>query len=256
MAKKLLPFTQVQQIWERDIRVGKEINLELDLETYKKIINILHVGAFYYWVLDVPSAEITFISPNIINVLGYTPEEFTTSMFFQSIHPDDVTYFLNFENKISEFFFSLDPVRIFKYKVRSDFRIRKKSGDYIRILHQVITLQTTENAGITKSFGIHTDISELKLDGTPSLSIIGMDGEPSYLNIEVEKIFKPTKSLLTEREKEVLSHIINGKNSGEIAQLLGLSKHTILNHRHNILAKTETANTTELIIKTIKEGWI
>jgi len=256
MAKKLLPFDKVQQIWERDIRVGKEINLELDLEAYKKIINILHVGEFYYWVLDIPSAEITFTSQNVTNVLGCAPEEFTTSLFFQSIHPDDVTYFLNFENKVAEFFFSLDPVRIFKYKVRSDFRIRKKNGDYIRILHQVITMQTTENGGIVKSFGIHTDISELKFDGTPSLSIIGMDGEPSYLNIEVEKMFEPTKSLLTEREKEVLFHIINGKHSDEIAQTLGLSKYTVINHRRNILAKTETSNTAELIIKTIKEGWV
>ena len=256
MAKKVLPIDQVQQIWERDIRIGKEINLELDLKTYKKIINIIHVGEFYYWILDIPSAEITMTSPNVIDVLGYTPEEFTMSLFFQIIHPDDVSYFINFENKVAEFFFSLDIVRIFKYKVRSDFRLRKKNGDYIRILHQVITLQTTENGGITKSFGIHTDITELKPEGTPSLSIIGMDGEPSYLNIEVEKVFVPTKSLLSDREKEVLFHLIHGRNSAEIAEILSLSKHTVLNHRRNILAKTKTTNTAELIVKTIQEGWV
>jgi len=256
MAKNRAPLDQVQQIWERDIRIGKEINLELDLDIYKKIINIIHVGEYYYWILDIPSAEITFTSPNVTNVLGCAPEEFTTSLFFQSIHPDDVTYFLNFESKVAEFFFSLDTVRIFKYKVRSDFRIRKKNGDYIRILHQVITIQTTENGGITKSFGIHTDITELKPEGEPSLSIIGMDGEPSYLNIEVEKVFVPTKSLLSDREKEVLFHIIHGKHSAEIAEMLGLSKHTVLNHRRNILAKTKTNSTADLIVKTIKEGWV
>lgn len=256
MAKKVLPFDQVQQIWERDIRVGKEINIELDLEIYKKIVNIVQVGEFYYWILDIPSAEITMTSSNILNVLGYQPEEFTTSLFFQSIHPDDVTYFLNFESKIAEFFFSLDTVRIFKYKVRSDFRLRKKNGDYIRILHQVITIQTTENGGITKSFGIHTDITELKPEGIPTLSIIGMDGEPSYLNIEVEEVFKPSKSLLSDREKEVLFHIIHGKRSSEIAEILGLSKHTVLNHRRNILAKTGTKSTAELTVKTIQEGWV
>ena len=256
MAKQVLPLDQVHQIWERDIRVGKEINLELDLETYKKILNIVHVGKFYYWILDVSTASVAFTSPEIANVLGYTPEEFTMSLFFQIIHPDDVSYFINFENKVVEFFYSLDIVRIFKYKVRSDFRLRKKDGDYIRISHQVITLQTTENGGITKSFGVHTDITDLKPEGTPTLSIIGMDGEPSYLNIEVEKVFIPTKSLLSDREKEVLFHIIHGKHSNEIAEILGLSKHTVLNHRRNILAKTETKSTADLIVKTIQEGWV
>jgi DNA-binding CsgD family transcriptional regulator len=128
--------------------------------------------------------------------------------------------------------------------------------EYIRVLQQVVTLQTTENGGINKSFGIHTDISDIKSEGTPSLSIIGMDGEPSYLNIEVEKVFVPSKSLLSDREKEVLFHIIHGKHSNEIAEILGLSKHTVLNHRRNILAKTETNSTADLIVKTIQEGWV
>ena len=100
--------------------VGSLENLELDLETYKKILNIVHVGKFYYWILDVSTATVAFTSPEIANVLGYTPEEFTMSLFFQIIHPDDVSYFINFENKVVEFFYSLDIDRIFKYKVRSE----------------------------------------------------------------------------------------------------------------------------------------
>jgi DNA-binding CsgD family transcriptional regulator len=256
MTKKILPLDQVHQIWESEIRIGKEINLELDLETYKKILNIVHVGRYYYWILDVATATIEFTSPDIINVLGYSPKEFTMDLFFKIIHPDDVSYFINFENKVVEFFFSLDVDKVFKYKVRYDFRLRKKGGEYIRILHQVITLQTTENGGVTKSFGIHTDISELKPEGIPTLSFIGMEGEPSYLNIEVEKVFIPTKPLLTDREKEVLILIIHGKHSNKIAEILGLSKHTVLNHRRNILAKTNTTTTAALIVKTIQESWV
>jgi DNA-binding CsgD family transcriptional regulator len=89
---------------------------------------------------------------------------------------------------------------------------------------------------VNKTLGLHTDISDIKSEGTPSLSIIGMDGEPSYLNIEVEEVFVPTKSLLSGREKEVLFHIIHGKQSTEIARILSVSKHTILNHRRNILS--------------------
>jgi DNA-binding CsgD family transcriptional regulator len=257
MAKSVVPFEQAQKVWQAVTRDGKEINLELELELHKKLLNIIHVGQFYYYIFDIPLSALTFVSASVTEVLGYSLEEFTLGFFFSNvIHPADVQYYINFENKVVEFFNKLTVENIFKYKVQYDFRVKKSNGEYIRVLQQVVTLQTTEDGGVNKSFGIHTDISHLKTDGIPSLSIIGMDGEPSYLNIEVEKVFVPTKSLLSEREKEVLFHIIHGKHSDEIANILKLSKHTVLNHRRKILAKTETSSTAELIAKTIKEGWV
>ena len=257
MAKKVLPYNQAKHIWEGAIRTGKEIRLELELEIHKKMLNIIHIGPFYYYIFDVPNMALSFVSESITDILGYTPEEFTPAFLFtHMLHPDDVQYYVNFENKVVEFFNKLTVDNIFKYKVQYEFRVRKKTGEYIRVLQQVVTLETTETGGVNKSFGIHTDISDIKSEGIPSLSIIGMDGEPSYLNIEVEKVFVPTKSLLSEREKEILFHVIHGKHSNEIAEILGLSKHTVLNHRRNILAKTETNSTADLIVKTIQEGWV
>ena len=189
--------------------------------------------------------------------MGYTLEEFTLGFFFSNvIHPDDAQFYVNFENKVVEFFNTLTVENIFKYKVQYEFRVRKKTGEYIRVLQQVVTLETTETGGVNKSLGIHTDISDIKSEGIPSLSIIGMDGEPSFLNIEVEKVFVPTKSLLSDREKEILFQIIHGKHSNEIAEILGLSKHTVLNHRRKIMDKTRTSSTADLIVKTINEGWV
>ncbi|MEI8084807.1 MAG: LuxR C-terminal-related transcriptional regulator [Paludibacter sp.] len=257
MAKKVLPFDQAQNIWEGIIREGKEIRLELDLEIHKRMLNLIHIGPFYYYIFDIQTSCLSFVSTSVYEVLGYTLEEFTLSFFFSNvIHPDDVQYYVNFENKVVQFFSTLTVENIFKYKVQYEFRVRKKSGEYIRVLQQVVTLETTPEGGVNKSLGIHTDISDIKSDGTPSLSIIGMDGEPSYLNIEVENVFVPTKSLLSDREKEVLFHIIHGKHSNEISEMMGLSKHTVLNHRRKILAKTNASSTSELVLKTIQEGWV
>ena len=257
MAKSVLPFDQAQNIWEGIIRDGKEIRLELDFEIHKRMLNIIHIGPFYYYIFDIQTSSLSFVSTSGIEVLGYSLEEFTLGFFFSNvIHPDDVQFYVNFENKVVQFFSSLTVENIFKYKVQYEFRVRKKTGEYIRVLQQVVTLETTPEGGVNKSLGIHTDISDIKSDGTPSLSIIGMDGEPSYLNIEVEKVFIPTKSLLSDREKEVLFHIIHGKRSNEIAESLGLSKHTVLNHRRKIMAKTESSSIADLILRTIKEGWV
>src|ERR1035437_7886744 len=186
MAKTILPYIQAQHIWEGVIRDGKEIRLELELDIHKRMLNIIQIGRFYYYIFDIPNMTLSFVSESITDLLGYTPTEFTPDFFFTHvIHPDDVQYYVNFENKVAEFFNTLTVDNIFNYKVQYEFRVRKKTGEYIRVLQQVVTLETTETGGINKSFGIHTDISELKSEGTPSLSIIGMEGEPSYLNIVV-----------------------------------------------------------------------
>ncbi len=52
---------------------------------------------------------------------------------------------------------------------------------------------------------------------------------------------------LTEREKEILKLVAEGRTSQEIAELLSLSKKTVMCHRANIYQKLGTHNRTELI---------
>ena len=256
MPETLLPIVQAQKAWQAAIKAGKEINVNIDLETYRKLLNIVSVGPFYYYVFDLQNASIQFVSPGITEVLGYSPEQFTPEFFFQIIHPDDTNAFINFGKKSVEFFNKIAPEDVFSYKVRFDFRLQKSTGEYIRVLQQVVTLQTTETGGINKTLGIHTDISHIKFEGNPVLSFVGMEGRPSYLNVELSAELSPTAELLTRREKEILYYIVHGRRSNEIAEILFLSKHTVLNHRRNIMAKTETSTLGELIAKTIQEGWV
>ncbi len=54
-------------------------------------------------------------------------------------------------------------------------------------------------------------------------------------------------SLLTEREREVLKLVVEGHTSQEIADLLCVSKRTVMCHRANIASKLGIHNRTELI---------
>jgi len=143
-----------------------------------------------------------------------------------------------------------------KYKIRYDYRIRKKDGNYIRVLQQGLVLQYDESGGINRTLIIHTDITHLKQEGKPVLSFIGLEDEPSYINVEAKKIFKVSKEFLTKREKQVLSLLIEGKLSKEIAHILNISPQTIDKHRKNMLSKNQLKNTGELIGKAVKQGWI
>jgi DNA-binding NarL/FixJ family response regulator len=59
---------------------------------------------------------------------------------------------------------------------------------------------------------------------------------------------------LTEREREVLALIAQGKNNGEIAQILVISPKTVRNHITNIFDKLQVAGRAEAIIRAREAG--
>jgi DNA-binding NarL/FixJ family response regulator len=67
---------------------------------------------------------------------------------------------------------------------------------------------------------------------------------------------KAKTGLVTAREKEVLLLISSGLSNQEIADKLYLSKRTVDKHRENILLKTQTKNTADLIMFAIKNKLI
>lgn len=64
------------------------------------------------------------------------------------------------------------------------------------------------------------------------------------------------ENALTEREKEVLKLVAEGKSSQEIAELLTLSKKTVMCHRANIMTKLGIHNRANLVKYAISQGLI
>lgn len=65
----------------------------------------------------------------------------------------------------------------------------------------------------------------------------------------------PVNDDLTERELEVLYQICQGRSNPEIAELLTISKRTVDKHRENLLLKTHSKNTANLVVFAIKQGY-
>jgi DNA-binding CsgD family transcriptional regulator len=249
-------FNKAIKIWEKT-SIGNSVeSVFFDLEVQKKLLNIFSVGDYYYYIFDIKEAKLDLLSEEAVTILGYSREELDMSFLVSKFHPEDQPWFLNIENKIVEFFSKLTLVQIPNYKVRYDYRIRKNNGEYIRIIQQVIVLQHSEVGGILKTFGVHTDISHLKMEGKPVLSFIGLNGEPSFIDVEIEKVFPTPSTFLTNREQEILILIVNGFETKEIAKKFGISNETVSTHRKNLLNKTKARNTSEMISMAIKKGWV
>lgn len=253
---KLEILNEVLNIWGNSTSIETANTALCDLEAQKKLLNVFAVGDYYYFIFNNKESKFDFISEEVENVLGYKPGEMNVPMLINKIHPDDQPWVLKIENKVTEFISSLSLEQILNYKFRYDYRIQKSNGDYIRILQQIITLQHDEIGGVMKSFVIHTDISSLKTEGNSVVSFIGLNGEPSFINIEIDKYCPISSTFLTNREQEILLLLVNGKETKEIALKLNISDNTVSTHRKNILFKTESRNTPELLATAIRKGWV
>lgn len=60
---------------------------------------------------------------------------------------------------------------------------------------------------------------------------------------------------ITERETEILFYICKGLSNAEIAKKLTISKRTVDKHRENLLQKTQSKNTANLVIYAIKNKY-
>ena len=145
--------------------------------------------------------------------------------------------------------------KIQKYKTQYDYRIKAKNNNYVRILQQVVPIDYDET-NFYHTLGIHTDISHIKQEVIPCFSIIGIDGEHSYYNIQDSLDFTKSYDLCTKREREVLKALVEGKSSSDISICLNISLHTVNSHRKNILNKANCKTPVELVAKAITEGWV
>ena len=62
--------------------------------------------------------------------------------------------------------------------------------------------------------------------------------------------------LLTEREKEVLHLLAEGRSNKEVATLLDLGLSTIETHRANLMQKLNLHNTAEIVLYAVRKGMI
>jgi len=62
--------------------------------------------------------------------------------------------------------------------------------------------------------------------------------------------------LITPQEKRILQYIAEGKSSKQIGGILCISETTVITHRKNLLKKTNTLNTAELIAYAVRKNMI
>lgn len=74
-----------------------------------------------------------------------------------------------------------------------------------------------------------------------------------YVRRLQEEGLQDTYDLLTEREREVLQLLAEGRSNKDAAAVLGISAHTVDTHRTNLMQKLGIHNTAELVIYAMRK---
>jgi DNA-binding NarL/FixJ family response regulator len=77
-----------------------------------------------------------------------------------------------------------------------------------------------------------------------------------YVHLLRQRGLSDSYHLLTDREKEVLQLLAEGRSNKEVATLLDLSVSTVETHRGNLMQKLNLHNTAEIVLYAVRKGLI
>lgn len=249
-------INKLKTVWEV-AEITTDIGSVLPQINFDEIISsLISVGPFYYYIIDFYDMSISHVSPSITEIHGFDPKTVTFDDVLHTIHPDDMefvskaeaTYFELLHNKLGK-------EKVLNYKANYSFRSRMKNGEYSLLNHQSIILTIDNDFRVGKSLNIHTNIDHITKTNNNTLSLIGLNNEPSYTNISVILDLKDITSF-SKREIEIIKLISEGYPNKEIADFLSISEGTVKTHRRNINHKSGTKNSVELVRKCMLQGLI
>jgi len=139
-----------------------------------------------------------------------------------------------------------------------NYRVKAKDGTYNTLLQRSTFFAVSEDGDSMAAVGFLIDITNYKTDSSIIHTIKKTDaGFAALARVPLFKsVHYPDKedSVLSKREHEILESIHLGLSSKEIAEKHLVSINTINNHRKNMLHKTNTKNSTQLVHYARKKG--
>ena len=220
--------------------------------------SLFSVGPFYFYNINFFDMSLSHVSSQVEELHGIPISQLKNiNDILCLIHPDDMVLVAKFEeqayNRLRQ---HLGVEKITLYKISYNFRFKTVGGSYKLFNHQSLILEIDEFGGIVHSLNIHTLIDHIVTENKNTYSLIGLMGEPSFLNIsllnEVE-IYEPILSYSV-RETEIIKLFAKGFTCPQIADQLRISPHTANTHRRNLLLKSQSKNIAELVAKSILAG--
>jgi len=255
-------------IAQNEFKMETQYNLFLDfIEKYKpgaftsvneadpllvKLEQMMEENKQFFYIGDFTRLSIIYSSKRCLQMYGLRPDEMDPRNIFNRTHPDDLKRHGVGRSKgfelANELYSNPDEDYVI---VSSNYRFMNLQGEYRNLLLQGYFFKSMNPTLNVYGILVHTDISWFGKIKFGFNNYIGKD--LSYFRFPDEELIM-TGCVFSEREFEIIKLIKDGQSSEQIGQKLFLSPHTIDTHRRNVLKKTNSANTSELIFSLMEKG--
>lgn len=230
-------------------------------EIVEQIASLFAAGSFYYFVFNLMTLEFDYVSEGTKPLLGIESSDYTFLKLFKRMHPEDQAMMSLKESTSLNLKLNVTPKEdVTKYKTVYLMRIKDKNDNFKIYLHQVKALVISEDGKIQQTMGVHTDVSYLKIPFDHRISFIPTDSRLQAYHFEFLKneyvLCSGLSDKFTKRELEIIKLLGQGKKADQIADMLYISKLTVNTHKKNILKKSNSRNSAELVVKCLREGFI
>ncbi|WP_336688560.1 MULTISPECIES: response regulator transcription factor [unclassified Chryseobacterium] len=247
------------EVWNSYSGVGRQEKHISNIPPIERIIGeMFAIGEFYYYVLNLTNSVISNHHPDILKIHGLQEYPQNLKDVIDLVHPDDIEFITKAEQKVVEILMKIGKEHQLFLKPSYCFRMKTASGNYELFHHQAVLTWEDEDKNLVQSINIHTNIHHITKQNPYTVLMTGIGHRKDFIQIKIENssLKKDLEINLTKRETEILSLIAKGYSGPEISKMLILSEHTVRTHRKNILAKTNSRNSKELLKKAFEWGLI
>lgn len=127
---------------------------------------------------------------------------------------------------------------------------------HARGLRDGISLPVLAANGIRGMFTVTRSTADADSDATTKLDWLSNTVHQSMSRAVARESFHAHEGLLTDRELEVLKWTADGKTSGQIAEVIGITERTVNFHINSAIAKLGASNRTAAVVRAIVSGLI
>jgi DNA-binding CsgD family transcriptional regulator len=243
---KTFDLQNLIDMWEiRDINTQADINIIVDkLDNLTSLLSMINS---FIVVIDMSTAEMLYVSPNIHQIIGYNPEEYSIPLLMKIFCTADAKTNTTFVKKINNHQRTVETDK-WLYQYVTNYRVYHKERYYVWLESRMIFLGYHQNGKPTLTFAITTKTDHIKSNDYLSYTQLKLDPATLKYNIE-EYIEYPPEGieLFDKTGLAIVKGLINGLDNREIAKNLGISEHTLSDYRKRLLKKTWCENTCELV---------
>lgn len=217
-----------------ETNIAKELTQRKKYLFFEKIISEAEASIV---IFDLNSLQAIWSNDTLRRTLGLKPtRKLSGGEVLKMYHPADQNLLLEMRN-----YFQSNPRGIFT----AFYQFQKPGGKFGWFYTTAKLFKHDQSKGVFEVLGVTIDFSE-NLTYSKNLKLFAQD--------KLQDINKKQISRITAREKQMIKYFANGFSTREMAELLGLSFHTINNHRKNILQKLELKNLAALVNFAVENG--